>query len=82
MSIFKKLRYKKEYQEYTDIQQRLRHKQIQSSQVFNEVNNDPNRHTGTDPELRRLNDEANQLAMRLVELNEKFDKNKRIRRKR
>ncbi|MEG0681822.1 MAG: hypothetical protein RR581_09440 [Eubacterium sp.] len=73
----KKLLHPNEYKEYIEIQQRLKNKQLESSTLFFNVKEDPNRNTGTDPELKQSNDEANELALRLIELRKIFEPNKK-----
>jgi hypothetical protein len=69
----RKKRYKEEYKEYIEVQQKLTNKQLTSSAVFMKVKNDPLRETGSDPELKQINDEANELALRLQELRKMFE---------
>lgn len=71
MAIKKRI-YKKEYQEYIQVQQQLRNTQLKSTSIFIKVKEDPNRHTGTDPELNEINDKANKLVWRYVELDRFF----------
>ena len=68
----RKLLHPKKYKKYIEVQQRLKNKQLESTALFLKVKKDTSRSTGTDPELQRINDEANILALRLIELRKIF----------
>lgn len=68
----KKMIHKDKYKEYITVQRKLRRTQHLSTQIFIEVKEDPNRHTGTDPELTKINNEANELCFKFVELDRFF----------
>ncbi len=70
--MIKKAMHREKYKEYLTVQQILRNKQLKSTQIFVAVKNDPNRSTATDPELNQINDEANQLCFRYIELDRFF----------
>ncbi len=68
----KKLIFRKKYKEYLNVKRQLKSKQIQSSAVFVAVKTDAKRSTADDPELIKISNEANQLAVKLMELEKIF----------
>lgn len=59
---------KKLHKEYIQTKQQLRRKQSEATNVFEKVKANPNRNTGDDPELHKANNEANELAKKLIQL--------------
>lgn len=52
----------------------MRRKQVEATNIFAAIKNDPSRYPGTDTELLQANKEASQLAKELALLRKKMGK--------